>query len=120
MGKYDAMIRQDAATRLAPAEDEAGVEDYLAGGLDIVAMFTGLPPVATATLNAVEGAIEGDGGKTIGGLTEGAKAYAAHKEQGKKDAFAQKELDLKKQSILSDQNLAGALRAKLIDDEEEE
>jgi hypothetical protein len=51
---------------------------------------------------------------------EGAKTYAAHDTAKKKHALAKKNLSLKREGILADKELAAAIRAGLLEEEEEE
>lgn len=129
MAKYDAALRAGAASRsLAEAKAKKEEEDvdfwdvakFAAGIGDIALTLTGMPPIAGAGVEALEGAVEGDLSKTAGAAVSGAKTYATHDAAEKKHALAKKNLAAKKEAIFADKELAAAIRASLLDKEEEE
>tara|TARA_R110002074_G_scaffold38926_4_gene105073 strand:+ start:830 stop:1210 length:381 start_codon:yes stop_codon:yes gene_type:complete len=110
MAKLDSVVaRKDAAgnelakIKARMEEEDVGVMDVVGGVANLVdagLAIAKLPPLASASVGLLEGAVEGDIGKATSSALEGAKTYAMH-EAGKAKAAKDEELlGLRKQEVL--------------------
>lgn len=123
MAKLDSVVaRKDAAgnelakIKARMEEEDVGVMDVVGGVAnlaDVGLMIAGLPPLASASVGLLEGAVEGDIGKATSSAVEGAKIHTGHKAGKAKAAKDEELLKLRKQEVLQGGNIAEQIRKHL-------
>lgn len=123
MAKLDSVVaRKDAAgnelakIKARMEEEDVGVMDVVGGVAnlaDVGLMIAGLPPLASASVGLLEGAVEGDIGKATSSAVEGAKIHTGHKAGKAKAARDEELLKLRKQEVLQGGNIAEQIRKHL-------
>ena len=125
MAKLDSVVaRKDAAgnelakIKARMEEEDVGVMDVVGGVAnlaDVGLMIAGLPPLASASVGLLEGAVEGDIEKATSSAAEGAKIYTGHKAGKAKAARDEELLELRKQEVLQGGDIAEQIRKHLSD-----